>query len=74
MNLITGNSSPDDQNIACQVETMFPASNNDKIAVRIKHNGFMEELNGEHQGYGATEFFTSKLFLHIHIVIKIGTL
>lgn len=62
MNLVTGNSYPDDENIACQVETSFSA-NNDRIAVRIKQNGYMEEISGDHQTYPATDFFTSNVFL-----------
>lgn len=59
VNLVTGSSYPDDQNIACQVETSF-SPNNDRVAVRIKQNGYMEEINGDHQNYHATDFFTSK--------------
>lgn len=63
VDLVTGNSYPDDQNIACQVETSFSA-NNDRVAVRIKQNGYIEEISGDHQNLTATDFFTSKkLFL-----------
>ncbi|XP_026321926.1 uncharacterized protein LOC113231681 [Hyposmocoma kahamanoa] len=61
VNLVTGNSYPDDQNIACQVETSFSA-NNDRVAVRIKQNGYVEEISGDHQNLTATDFFTSSNF------------
>ncbi|CAG9795243.1 unnamed protein product [Diatraea saccharalis] len=70
VNLLTGNISPDYQNIACKFEALFPnnANNTDKIILKVVQNG-IEEIIQSDEDITATDLFTDSNF---SFVISIG--
>lgn len=76
---MTGNMSPDYQNIACQLEATFPSNPNNPnhLSLKIIEDGNNEEISGDYQSFLATELFTGKIihmycciYLHFFLLIK----
>lgn len=63
VSLITGNTSPDYQNIACQFEAIFPSdtNNEDKVVIKVVQNGDVEVVNG-YDSVAATDIFSESNF------------
>ncbi|CAK1598746.1 unnamed protein product [Parnassius mnemosyne] len=64
VSLMTGNMTPDYQNIACQLEATFPSNpyNPNQLTLKIIENGYNEEVTGDYQSFLATELFTDLSF------------
>ncbi|XP_068631035.1 uncharacterized protein [Battus philenor] len=64
VSFLTGNMSPDYQNIACQLEATFPANptNPNRLLLKVIENGYDETVPGDYQTYLATELFTDLSF------------